>query len=57
MTGLDKTIDQTAMASRVLVWLHVTKDGHLLRRAFSNENEGQSKKRKWKRTWRKEVDY
>ena len=58
MLGLNETIDQLAMANSVH-WLgHVLRreGGHVLRRALDLEVEGQRKKWRPKRTWKKKVE-
>ena len=50
MLGLKETIDQLAMANSVR-WY-----GHVLRRALGFEVEGQRKKGRLKRTWKKQVE-
>ena len=57
MLDLKKTIDQLAMANSVHWYGHVLRreDGHVLRRALHFEVEGQRKKGKPKRTWKKQV--
>ena len=50
MLGLNEAIDQSAMANRVHWYSHV------LRRALDFEVEGQRKKGKAKRTWKKQVE-
>ena len=58
MLGLKETIDQLAMAISVCWYGHVVrrKDGHVLRRALDFEFEGQRKKWRPKRTWKKQVE-
>ena len=58
MLDLKKTIDQLAMANSVHWYGHVLRreDGHVLRRALHFEVEGQRKKGKPKRTWKKQVE-
>ena len=58
MLGLNETIDQLAMANSVHWNGHVWRreDGHLLRRALDLEDEGQRKKGRPKRTWKKQVE-
>ena len=55
--GLMKTIDQLDMANSVLWCGHVLRreDGHVLRRALDFEVEGQRKKWRLKKTWKKQV--
>ena len=50
MLGLKETIDQLAMANSVR-WY-----GHVLRRALDFEVEGERKKGRPKRTWKKQVE-
>ena len=52
MLGLDETIDQLAMTSSVHWYGHVLRreDGHILRRVFDFEVEGQRKKGRLKST-------
>ena len=56
--GLNETSDQLDMENSVLWYGHVLnrKDGHVLRRALDSEVEGQRKKEKLKRTWKKQVE-
>ena len=58
MLDLKKTIDQLAMANSVHWYGHVLRreDGHVLRRSLHFEVEGQRKKGKPKRTWKKQVE-
>ena len=58
MLGLNETIDQLAMANSARWYGHLSrkKDGHVLRRALDFEIEGQRKKRRLKRTWRKQGE-
>ena len=58
MQGLNETIDQLVMANSVCWYGNVlrTEDGHVLRRALDFKVEGQRKKRRRKRTWKKQVD-
>ena len=58
MLGLNKTIDQFAMANSVHWYGHVLRreNGHVLRRALDLEIEGQRKKGRPKRTWKKQVE-
>ena len=55
MLGLNETIDQMAMANSARWYGHVlrTADGHVLRRALDFEVEGQRKKGRPKRSWKK----
>ena len=56
--GLMETMDQLAMENSVRWYGHVLRreDGHVLRRAYDFEVEGQRKKGRQKRTWKKQVD-
>ena len=58
MLGLNKTIDQLAMANSVHWYGHVLRrqDDHVLRSALHFEFEGQRKKGRLKRTWKKQVE-
>ena len=58
MLGLAETIDQLAMADSVHWYGHVLRreDGHVLRRAFDFEIEGQRKKGRLRRRWMKQVE-
>ena len=58
MLGLKETIDQLAMANSIHWYGHLLrrKDGHILRRALDFEVEGQRKKGRLKRTWKKQVE-
>ena len=58
MLGLNETIAQLAMANSVCWHGHVLgrEDGHVLRRALDFEVEGQRKKGRPKRTWKKQVE-
>ena len=58
MQGLNETIDQLAMANNVRWYGHVLRreDGHILRMALDFEVEGQRKKGRPKRTWKKQVE-
>ena len=58
MLGLVETIDQLAMADSVHWYGHVLRreDGHVLRRAFDFEIEGQRKKGRLRRRWMKQVE-
>ena len=58
MLGLNETIDQLAIANSVCWHGHVVRreDGHFLRRALDFEVEGQRKKWRPKRTWKKQVE-
>ena len=58
MLALNETIDQFAIANSAHWYGHVLRreDGHVLRRALDFEVEGQRKKGRPKRTWKKLVD-
>ena len=58
MLGLNETIDQLAMINSVRWYGHVSRreDGHVLRRAFDLEVDGQRKKGRLRRTWKKKVE-
>ena len=58
MMGLSQTTDQLDMANSVCWYGHVFRreDGHVLRRALDLEAEGQRKKWRPKRTWKKQVE-
>ena len=57
MLGLNKTIDQLAMANSVRWHGNVLReDGHVFRTALYFEVEGQRKKGRPKRTWKKQVE-
>ena len=53
-----ETIDQLAMTNSVRWYGHILRreDGHVLRRALDIEFEGQRKKGRLKRTWKKHVE-
>ena len=55
MQGLNKTIDQLAIANSARWYGHVIRreDGHVLRRALDPKVDGQRKKEKLKREWKK----
>ena len=55
MLGLKETMDQLAMANSVCWCGHVLRreEGHVLRRALNFEVEGQGKKGRPKRTWKR----
>ena len=57
MLGLNETIDQLVMANGVRWYGHVLRreDGHVLRRALYFEVEGQRKKWRMKRSWKRQV--
>ena len=56
--GLNENIDQLAMANSVRWYGNVLRreDDHILRRALNFEVEGQRKKGRPKRTWKKLVE-
>ena len=56
--GLNETIDQLAIVNSVHSYGHVLwrEDDHSLRRALDFEFEGQRKKGRSKRTWKKKVE-
>ena len=58
MLGLNETIDQLAKANGVHWYGHVLRreDDHILRWALDLEVEGQRKKWRPKRTWKKQAD-
>ena len=58
MLGLSETVDQLAMASSVRWYGHVLRleDGYVMRRALDFEVEGQRKKGRLKRTWKKQIE-
>ena len=58
MLGLNETMDQLAMASSFRWYGHVLRreDGHVLRQELDFEVEGQGKKGRPKRTWKKQVE-
>ena len=58
MLGLNETIDQLAMATSVRWYGHVLRreDVHVMRRTLDFEVEGQRKKWRPKRTWKRQVD-
>ena len=58
MLGLNEIIDQMVMANSVCWHGNVLRreDGHILSRAFDLEIEGQRKKWRSKRTWKKQVE-
>ena len=58
MLCLTETIDQLAMANSVRWYGHVLRreDGHVLRRTNDFEAEGQRKKGRPKRMWKKQVE-
>ena len=58
MLGMSETIDHLAMTNSVHWYGHVLRreDGHILRRTLDLEVEGQRKKGRPKRTWKKQVE-
>ena len=58
MLYLNDAIDLLVMACHVCWYGHVLRreDGYVLRRAFDFEVEGQRKKGRQKRTWKKQVE-
>ena len=58
MLGLNKTIDQLVMANSVHWYGHLLRraDGHILRRVLDFEVEGQRKKGRQKKTWKKQFE-
>ena len=58
MLGLKETMDQLTMANSVHWYGDVLRreGGHILRRALYLEAEGQRKKVRLKRTWKKQVE-
>ena len=58
MLCLKETIDQLAMANSVHWYGHALKreDSHVMRRALDIEVEGQRKKGRPRRTWKKQVE-
>ena len=58
MLGLSETMHQLAMVSSVRWYGHVLRkgDGHVLRRALWIEVEGERKKWRLKRTWKRLVE-
>ena len=56
--GLKGTMDQLAMANNVCWYDHLLmrEDGHVLRRTLDFEVEGQRKKGRPKRTWKRQVE-
>ena len=58
MLCLKETIDQLAMANSVHWYGHVLRreDGHVLRRALDFEVDGQRKKGRPKRMWKRQVE-
>ena len=58
MMGLNETMDRLAMANNVHWYGHVLRrdDGHVLRGLLDFEVDGQRKKGRPKRTWKKQVD-
>ena len=58
MLGLNEAMDQLAMAYSVCLYGHVLRreDGHVLRRVFDFEVEGQRKKGRLMMIWKKQVE-
>ena len=58
MLGVRKTIHQLAIANSVRWYGHVLRreDGHVLRRAFDFEVEGQRKKGRQERKWKMQAE-
>ena len=58
MLGLNETIDELALANRARWYGHVLRreDSHVMRRTLYFEVEGQGKKGRPKRTWKKQVE-
>ena len=58
MLCLNETINQLAMANSIRRYGHVLRreDGHVLRRALDFEVEGQRKKWRLKRRWKRQVE-
>ena len=58
MLGLNETIDQFSIANSVGWYGHSLRreGGHVLRRALDFEVEGQRKKGRLRRTWRKQIE-
>ena len=58
LLGLRETIDQLAMANSTRWYGHALRreDGHVLRRALDFEVEGQRRKGRPKRTWKKQFE-
>ena len=57
LLGLRETIDQLDMANSVHWYGHVLRreDGHVLRRVFDFEVEGERKNRRSMTTWKEQV--
>ena len=55
MLCLNETTDQLSISSSVRLYGHVLRreDGHVLRKALDFEVEGQRKKRRLNRTWKR----
>ena len=55
MLGLNETIDQLVVANKVHWYGHVLRreDGHVLRKAFDFDVEGERKKGRPMRTWKR----
>ena len=58
MLGLNETMDQLTMANSVRWYGRILRreDGHVLRRALELEVDGQWKKGRPKRIWKKQVE-
>ena len=58
MLGLNETMDRLAMANSVRCYVHVLRreDCHVLRRAFDFEAEGERKKERSTRIWKRQVE-
>ena len=58
MLGINETIEKLTMTTSVHWYGHVLsrEDGHVLIRALDFELEGQRKKYRMKRTWKKQVE-
>ena len=58
MLGLNETIDQLVIANSVRWYSHVLMrdNGHILRRELHFEAEGEWKKGRLNRTWKKQVE-
>ena len=58
MLGLNETMDQLAMANSICWYGHVLKRdvGHILREALDFEVDGQRRKMRPKRTWKRYVE-
>ena len=58
MLGLNEMIDQLAIGNAICWYGNVLRreDGHILGRALDIEVDGQRKKWRLKRTWKKQVE-